>query len=155
MNARLAIGAVLALLGLGLLGIRAAPARESPDTAPVAAPHVHRAPAAMVDAVLEVARAFIAEDGPAAAAGLDRLEAATRPLSSEDKPALGGQMVAFDNAFHRTLNDSREFALAGQIDSAFDQFVWVQRGCRICHAQARKVGALPSSAAEPPEATPH
>lgn len=96
----------------------------------------------LIRAAMEATRAFLEEDGEAAVEALTLLEAAGRRLSEEDKARFGSQVVAFDKAFHQTLNDSRDYAAAGNIEKGFDQFVWVQRGCRICHSHARRAGVM-------------
>ena len=91
----------------------------------------------MEDAVLSATRAFLRDDAGALRKALDIIEAGCRRLHPEDGQGLHAETVAYDKAFHQTLNRTRELATRGDLDRAFDQFVWVQKACRVCHGLNR------------------
>ena len=105
---------------------------------------VHADAQAVIEGVLKVTRAFMEEDSTAARAALDGLKEQSPPLLRGRDDAYGHEMLSFDQAFHVTLDRSREYTLAGRMEDAFNQFVWVQRACITCHGMARKNGFLPS-----------
>ena len=99
---------------------------------------------ALEQAMVDVLRALFREDTPAARRALDRMEGLCRRLGPDDLDTLGSGLVQLDRAVHKTLDGTRESAGQGEVDAAFDEFVWVQRSCRQCHAAAREQGRLPS-----------
>jgi len=99
----------------------------------------------VVEHVLGATRAFLAEDGAAAREQLDALKRESPPLDRERDEAYGHEILSFDQAFHVTIDRSREFATAGKLEDAFNQFVWVQRACVTCHGMARERGFLSSA----------
>lgn len=136
---------VLPLLVVVAMFVVGAGDPETPAPRPEAArpaPPVHADAAALERAVLDTTAAFLHEDLPAARAALDRVEAACRRLGPDDTPAYASELVVYDQAFHVTIDRAREFAGRGIADKAFDQFVWMQRGCRACHDLARKSGSM-------------
>jgi hypothetical protein len=120
--------------------VRTAPAVPSIPTLPGMQP-VHPAPAALEQAVLDATRAYLREDAVGARAALDRLEEACRKLQPEEAGEGPQDLVTYDRAFHAALGSAREHAGAGEVASSFDQFAWVQRGCRVCHGIARDMAA--------------
>jgi hypothetical protein len=135
---------VLALAGLlafvAILG-------ADDESAPPAAPEqerlrVHVDPARVEQAMFDAARAFYLERPAAARSALDRVEAGMRRLEFDDRETLGKDLQVYDRAFHKTLDLAREYAARGLQDDAFNQFVWVQRGCYTCHRIAREQGLL-------------
>ena len=108
---------------------------------------VHADAQAVIESTLKVTRAFMEEDPTAARAALDGLKEQSPPLRRGRDDAYGHEMLSFDQAFHVTIDRSREYALAGRMEDAFNQFVWVQRACITCHGMARENGFLPPLAA--------
>jgi hypothetical protein len=104
---------------------------------------VHADAQAVIQRVVDATRAFLAEDSEAARLALDDLKRQSPPLDRERDEAYGHEMLSFDQAFHITIDRSREYALAGHMEDSFNQFVWVQRACITCHGMARDKGFLP------------
>ena len=121
---------------------------EEPAPAPRRLPSPHRGGRATEQAVLDVTLAFLREDLAAARPALDRIEAGCKRLGEDDRAVYGGEVLAYDRAFHAALDVSREMASAGDVQRSWEQFVWVSKGCRACHALAR-------SAPNPPKANAH
>lgn len=111
-------------------------------------PSVHLDVRAVEEGVLEATRAFLREDPAAFRRGLDRVETATRRLDREADEAYGSDLITYEKAFHVTLDRAREFAIRGDLENAFHQFVWVQRACITCHGLAREQGLLPPAGDE-------
>ena len=105
---------------------------------------VHESSDGLVEHVLGATRAFLNEDGGAVRDALDGAKRASPRLDRERDDAYGHEILSFDLAFHTTLDRAREYATAGDLDEAFNQFVWVQRACRTCHTMAREKGFLPA-----------
>jgi len=133
---RIAVTVILALAVVGMAGLLSA---EEPTQDAEAVP-VHKDSTQLLSAVEAGARAHVTEDLSAMLEALDRLEANTRELTDEDKSTLGSDLVVYDQAFFATVRKSRAFALEGSLDGSFNQFVWVQRACVVCHGIARKAG---------------
>jgi len=133
-------GAVLVLLLA--LAVRA----QEPAPQPV-----HRDSAKLLEAVGDAARAHAIEDLAAMGTALDRIDANTRPLGDADRAVYGARTVNYDQAFHVTLDRARQLLAGGDLENAFNQFVWVQRACVVCHADARESGVqIPRPAPEAP-----
>ena len=131
--------AATVILFLAAVGTAALISAEEPSAGAEAAP-VHIDSKELLSAVEAGARAHVTEDLAAMLAALDRLEAGTRELTEEDKSALGSDLVIYDQAFFATVRKSSEFAREGSLDGSFNQFVWVQRACVVCHGIAREAG---------------
>ena len=112
---------------------------------------VHADSDAVIESVLRATRAFMAEDATGARVALDGLKEQSPPLLRGRDDAYGHEMLSFDQAFHITIDRSREYALAGLMEDSFNQFVWVQRACITCHGMARKKGFLPPLPPSPEE----
>jgi hypothetical protein len=137
---RICIVAVL-IASLAIVGAaEVAPSEEGGSAKPRA---VHADPQAVIARVLEATQAFLIEDSAAARQALDGLKQQSPPLVRERDAAYGHEMLSFDQAFHITIDRSREYALAGHMEDSFNQFVWVQRACITCHGMAREKGFLP------------
>ena len=142
------IGLIAALLaGLAIVGAADAPPTEEDGSAGPRAVHVDSE--AVIESVLEATRAYMAEDPVGARVALDGLKQHSPPLKRERDEAYGHEMLGFDQAFHITIDRSREYALAGHMEDSFNQFVWVQRACITCHGMARDRGFLPPLAPSP------
>lgn len=117
----------------------AAPAAsQAAPSRPTATPSPHVDPKGLEQSVLDATLAFLRDDAASARAALDRVEAGCRRLGDgEDAPEIVPDLVTYDRAFHVALTVSRELAGRGDLTKSFDQFVWVQRGCRTCHGIAR------------------
>ncbi len=114
---------------------------------------VHPDIPALEKAVVDTTVAFVHDDCRAAREALDRLDRGCRRLSKEDNPKAPDELIEYDQAFHKTVDLSREFATAERVEKAFDQFAWAQRACRICHGLARKEGLM-AEAPAPPKPAP-
>jgi hypothetical protein len=55
----------------------------------------------------------------------------------------------YDQTFHKTVDLAREFAAGNQLERSFDQFVWAQRACRLCHAEAQTAKLMPLPTPKP------
>ena len=139
LNGRIGIVAAL-VASLAIVGASDVPPPEGDPAEPRA---VHVDTQAVIENVLMATRAFMAEDPVGARQALDRLKQQSPPLDRERDEAYGHEMLSFDQAFHITIDRSREYALAGHMEDSFNQFVWVQRACITCHGMARKRGFLP------------
>lgn len=138
---KIKIGIVAALVaGLAIFGASDVAPPEEIQGQPR---KVHVDPQAVVESVVQATRAFIAEDSVAARVALDGLKQQSPRLDRERDEAYGHEMLSFDQAFHITIDRSREYALAGHMEDSFNQFVWVQRACITCHGMAREKGFLP------------
>jgi hypothetical protein len=125
-------GAALVLAGTALANGAASPA---------APPTPHEDGKATEQAVLDATRAFLREDLAAAREALDRIEAGCRRLGPDDVQAYGSEVVAYDKAVHAALSASRELARAADLQRSWEQFMWVTKGCRVCHGMVRTAAA--------------
>lgn len=141
-------GAVLGAVALLGAAEKAAP---PPGPEPVAArpAPVHNDLGALEKAVVDATLAYVRGDSKAARAALDRVSDGCRRLGREDNPKSPDGLIEYDQAFHKTVDLAREFATTDQIERSFDQFVWAQRACRVCHGLARKEGLMAESLAAP------
>jgi len=135
---RIAVAAVFSLVAGVAWVIVPAPAEESPDDA--GPRRVHRDPEAVVASVLETTRALLAEDGHSARVAMDALNEATPPLDPDLDEIWGSEILTLDQGFHTTIDRVREYATAGRVEDAFNQFVWVERACLQCHGLVRASG---------------
>jgi len=110
---------------------------EEPSPPPHRLPSPHPDGRATEQAVLDVTLAFLREDLSAARPALDRIEAGCKRLREDDREVYGGEILTYDQAFHAALDVSREMASAGELQRSWEQFMWVTKGCRACHALAR------------------
>lgn len=106
---------------------------------------VHSDGKALAEALMEVTEALLRDDGKTARLALDRMEDACRRLPPEEIEFFGSGMITLDRALHKVLSGSREYSGAGEVERTFDEFIWVQRTCRQCHALARDQGLLPKT----------
>ena len=148
LNGRVGLVAVL-IASLAIVGAAEDPSSEQDGSAKPRAVHVDGQ--AVIQSVVEATRAFLNEDSEAARLALDGLKQQSPPLVRERDEAYGHEMLSFDQAFHITIDRSREYALAGYMEDSFNQFVWVQRACITCHGMAREKGFLPPLPAESDE----
>lgn len=137
---------IVLLSALVVLLARAAGDPPAEETVSPVPPSVHLDVRALEEGVLEATRAFLREDPAAFRRGLDRMETATRRLDRETDAAYDSDLIIYENAFHVTLDRAREYAIRGDLENAFHQFVWVQRACITCHGLARDQGLLPAVA---------
>jgi hypothetical protein len=110
---------------------------EEPAPAPRRFPSPHADAKATEQAVLDATLAFLREDLGAARPALDRIEAGCKRFREDDRDVYGGEITSYDRAFHAALDVSREMASAGDLQRSWEQFMWVTKGCRACHALAR------------------
>jgi hypothetical protein len=110
---------------------------EEPPPAPRRLPTPHVDGKATEQAVLDATLAFLREDLSAARPALDRIEAGCRRFREDDREVYGGEILSYDKAFHAALDVSREMASAGDLQRSWEQFMWVTKGCRSCHALVR------------------
>ncbi len=106
---------------------------------------VHSDGKALEEALLEVTAALLRDDAKTARLALDRMEGACRRLPPEEDEFFESRMITLDRALHKVLAGSREYSGAGEVERTFDEFIWVQRTCRQCHAVARERGLLPKT----------
>lgn len=118
-------------------------------------PPVHRDAVVLERSSLETVRSFLREDSVAACRALEQVEENTRRLDRLVDAAYGEELIIYEQAFHTTLDRARELAGKGRLEDAFNQFVWVQRACIVCHGIAREQGLLPplESDETPPDET--
>jgi hypothetical protein len=117
--------------------------REASETEEPPA-RVHRDGEAMARAVVETIDALMRDDAEAIRAPVKRIEESCRRLHAEDDDVLAPGMKNLDQALHKVLTGTRAYAAAGNVDEAFNEFVWVLRSCRQCHEYARQKGLLPA-----------
>lgn len=127
------------LVGVLITRLESVPRADSVPPARAPAP-AHPNPSALEGALLEATRAFMRSDAPGALAALHRIEDGCRRLSPEESPAYPEVLVGYDRAFHLTLDTVRELAGRRSLEESWEQFVWIQRGCRVCHGLAEKNG---------------
>jgi hypothetical protein len=94
---------------------------------------------------VEAVGALMRDDPVAARAAVKRLQAACRRLAPEEDDTFGRGFGNLDQALHKVLGGTLEYLAAGDPEEAFNEFVWVQRSCRQCHALARERGFLPAA----------
>jgi hypothetical protein len=130
---------VLIRFTLGLIVVSAllASGTETVELEPI-----HEDSAAMERAALEVARAFLRDDGETAGKWLHTMEKNSRRLHPERDEAYGSKIVNYDQSFHLTIDRAREVIAISDVDRAFDQYKWTQKSCIDCHRQARQQGLL-------------
>jgi hypothetical protein len=133
MSSKLVLAGIAGLVLAGVL------AGDDEATPPERRP-VHGKGSDVERLVLEAARGYLREDAAAAKRALDGVAKAFDGLRAEEESIYGEAVVNYDQAFRVTVDRARELAAAGAFDESFDQFVWIQRTCRICHAQAREAG---------------
>jgi hypothetical protein len=130
------------------LVVLAAAARTSDDAvAPPVPLAVHSDPEGMVQGVLQALDALLRNDLPAVGPAVKRIEAGCRTLFPEEDSLQGDGVRNRDQALHKVLTGTRLYASHRQADAAFEEFVWVLRTCRECHALARAGGRLPAEGA--------
>lgn len=141
MRGRIAmLSCVPALLVLGAVSaVEVEPVGESEPGAQA----IHVSTAKIEQALVAATVAFLRENSRDARSALDVIHENSRTLHPDEVDVVGSDVLAYDRAFHETLDRSRELAGAGELDAAFDQFVWVQRACRTCHALSRERGLMP------------
>ncbi len=139
------IAGLATLLALGCVGWWTGQLTASPAMASETEPHVHSDGKALAVALLDVTAALLRDDGKAARLALDRMEKACRQLAPEESEDFGSGIITLDRALHKVLSGSREYSGAGEVERTFDEFTWVQRTCRQCHALARDEGLLPKT----------
>jgi hypothetical protein len=144
------LGAVLvAVILLGAASPETPPAGGEPSTDGPAP--IHADGAALERAVLDATIAFLHSDLHAAREALDRIAAGCRRLSRDEVPRPPEDELLGDQVFHKTVDFAREFATGGEIDKAFDQFVWAQKTCRTCHDRVRKAKPVERPAISAPD----
>lgn len=134
-----------------LAGATATPATEQPEGRDAG---LHVEGRALEQAVMDAALAFVRDEASLVRAALDRLEENCRRLKVEQGERYGSEIVVHDQAFHATLTKAREFATKGMLQEGFNEFAWVQRTCRSCHALARARGLLPTPTSSEPGSKP-
>ncbi len=143
---RIAGSLVVAVLALGGLGWRSTQLTASPTTGDeTETRRLHVDGKALAEALLDVTAALLRDDGKAARLALDRMEEACRRLPPEEAEFFGSGLITLDQALHKVLTGSREYSGAGEVERTFEEFIWVQRTCRQCHALARDEGLLPKT----------
>ncbi len=143
-------GAVLGVVVLVGAAEKAGPPAGSATTEP-RIPPIHSDLPALEKAVVDATVAYIRGDMKAARAALERVESGSRRLGWDDDPKAPQDMIEYDQAFHKTVDLAREFAAKEQVDRSFDQFVWAQRACRVCHGLAVKHGYLAAGSTAAPK----
>lgn len=106
---------------------------------------VHLDVRAIEDGVVKATLGYLREDPAEIREGLERIEASTRRLDREADETLGSDLIVYEQAFHVTLDRSREFVNRGDLENSFTQFVWLERACITCHGLARERGLLPAA----------
>jgi len=131
----LALGAAMALgAGFG--------AAATDEAAEVREYHVDGP--AMGRAATQASAALLREDVEVARKALRTLQDSAGRMQPEEGDLFGTGSRTFDRALHKVLSTTRESLAGGETGRAFDEFVWVQRTCRECHAVARERGLLPA-----------
>lgn len=87
-------------------------------------------------AALDVTRQLLRDDAEALRSALTRLAEATPVIALEAESARPSEQVSLHKSFQVALSLARENAGRGDTEEAFNQFVWVQRTCRLCHRSA-------------------
>lgn len=125
-------------VGCILVAAAAGPSGSGGESQPIvpSAVRAHADPAALERAVLDATLAFLRADLASARSALDRIEEGCNRLKRDEGTPFPGEVVVYDQAFHTALDFAREYAVKGRLEESFDQFVWIQRGCRGCHATA-------------------
>ena len=126
-----------------------APAPATPELAPV-----HSDAAIAVDAARETIVAIWLEDAGRAEAALERLTPATRLLDPVLDEGYGDDALAYSRAMRTTILRTRDELSRGDMAEALNMFVWTQRSCMGCHAEAREIGLTNVPGANGPEAAP-
>jgi hypothetical protein len=139
MSIRTARAILAAVAAASLVGWIAAGERDEPT----ATAKVHVDGKALGRACSKATAALLRDDPVAAKAALIQMEEACRRLTPEEDATFGSGARTLDQALHKVLGNTREYVAAGAMDRAFDEFTWVQRTCRNCHALARERGLLP------------
>ena len=139
------VASLVTLLALGCVGWWSTQLKASPAMASETERHLHTDGKALAAALLDVTAALLRDDGKAARLALDRMEESSRRLPPEEAESFGSGMITLDRALHKVLSGSREYSGAGEVERTFDEFIWVQRTCRQCHALAREEGLLPKT----------
>jgi hypothetical protein len=117
----------------------------SEEEAPTAPPRIHTDAPAMARGVVDGAGAMLRDDREAATAAIKQIQKSCRELFPEEADPFGPGVRSLDQALHKVLGRTLEYLGAREYDTAFDEFIWVQRICRECHTLARGRGLLPST----------
>ncbi len=120
-----AVGCILLAAMTGTGGSGGDPEPVAPSTL-----HAHVDPAGLERAVLDATLAFLRSDLVSARSALDRIEESCNRLKRDEGTPFSGDVIVYDQAFHAALDFAREYAGKGRLEESFDQFVWIQRGCR-------------------------
>lgn len=128
-----------ATLVLGLVG-----GMCSPLAADQPARRVHAQPELIRPALSQAATALMADDVKAAIVAVEQLEATNPRLFVEDNERFGQSASNLSQSLHKVLEGTKAYLHRGDVEEAFNEFVWVQRTCRACHRQARGLGLLPA-----------
>ncbi len=106
---------------------------------------IHSDPELVESALIDAVLAYVNDDLDEARQALIGIEAGCRRL--EPTPEMPSEISGYDRAFHTALTRAREDAARGNYDRSFEQFFWIQKGCRECHRHAAKHGLRPTEAA--------
>lgn len=121
---------------------------------PTATAKVHVDGKAMGRACSKATAALLRDDPVSATEALRQMEASCRRIAPEEDETFGAGARTLDQALHKVLGNTREYVGAEEMDRAFDEFTWVQRTCRQCHALARERGLLPAKGPLWPDLSP-
>lgn len=104
---------------------------------------IHPDPDALMAAFLDAARAVVVGDNKGLKAALDRVQKGCERIGDLDDTPYPPAIRNIDQAFHSSVNIARELAGDEKTRQAYEQYLWVERGCWLCHSAARKQGLMP------------
>ena len=153
---RSAIGwiAIFSLVALGCAAAVAGGDEPAAGTAASSPPPIHPEPGLAMERLIACTRAAVREDREALLEALDGIEEVCRNIYDPEDERYSSRMIEFDWAFHRTLEMARKLTAEGDMAKGFEQYQWVERGCRLCHVQAAKEGLYSPAMTTPPDPAP-
>ena len=109
---------------------------------------IHPDPEALMAAFLDATRAVVIGDNKGLRAALDRVQNRCARISDLDTVNYSARIKNIDKAFHTSVDVARELAGDGKTRQAYEQYLWVERGCWMCHSSARSEGLMPTQAVD-------
>ncbi len=138
----------LGLVAMGCVLAAMVVAADETETSTVPEP-LHTDPQRVQAGLIEGVLGYVNDDLDQVRRGLAAIESACRRLAPA--PEIPSEISGYDKAFHTALTRTREYAARGDYDRSFEQFFWIQKGCRECHRRAVEHGLreAPSSSEKP------
>lgn len=121
---------------------------DDPEAAPT---RIHPDPEKLMADFQRATRAAVLLNPVELREALDLVKEGSVKIHDTDIGDYPGSIRKLDQGFHFALNAAREKAGEGKRRAAFDQYQYVERGCKLCHYTALREGIMVAgSGVEPP-----